>query len=380
MEVTFDPKVLKQIAGIYSKIISPNDIPVWRQYIYIKAEDGDDFASFVASNEFLYVVTCIPILNMKSSGEVNIPASEFTRAVFHHSGNITLKKSKSKLQITSSRTSKKNRLAMPEIDYMLADPPENTAGGIQMPVDGFWEAIQHVSFSASNSTEKAILQGVNISVKNESISTVATDGTQLASVNNVPIDISSGVEFELLLHKIAISNFSKWFEVCGDTVTLFEDDGYAYMFAHNGAGWVRFSPVVGKYPQWQPLISVSTSASRWIINPQDLIAELAFVQDQIQGISIVRLHINATDKNSMSISNADKTYGDHQTTYSLQPVSVEDDLLVYLNSRVLISHLSALSNFDEIEIIYNGQLKPLLLRPVGSSTIMHIVVAQNIQE
>lgn len=206
MEITFNLKSLKQSLNFLQKAIpSKPQLPILSS---ILLETQDNTVILSATDLFLGIQSKLPA-KVSEQGKIAIPGEIFRQFIHSLENNdeVTLKVMDNQLQITSGKN--KTKLALQSAqDY--PEFPDIQGDELTLSTQALEKIEKYVAFVASLDQTRPILTSILFLIKNQLLTTVATDGFRLAVLSqNCDINLDNQDSKQFLLPAKALSEIVK---------------------------------------------------------------------------------------------------------------------------------------------------------------------------
>jgi DNA polymerase-3 subunit beta len=261
-----------------------------------------------------------------------------------------------------------SKLAIQNTEEFPALPHVEQAHEVQLPSKTLSTAIEHVSFCASNSTIKPELSSVYIHPDGSTLITAATDSFRLAE-KKVPLQKAVSAE-PFLIPIRSIPDVVKFLESAPEYITLHINNHQLSVTTETAYLTLRL--VSGTFPDYTQII------------PKEYITEITTLRFDIERIlrraAVFTDQFNQTTldikpkKKKCSIYTQHTTVG--ETTDELTITGTGEDLTIRFNQRYLLDSLHSITT-DSILLQFGGQSQPAIVRPVGDTTYIYLVMPMN---
>ena len=231
-----------------------------------------------------------------------------------------------------------------------------------------FDALATVSFCASNSTIKPELSSVFFHLDGTTLITAATDSFRLAE-KRIPLKKSVSTE-PILIPIRSVPDLMKMLENAPDEVTLLSNDHQ--LSITTPSVYITLRLVAGTFPDYTQII------------PKEFVTEITTLRFDIERI-LRRAAVFADQFNQTTfhIKPKKKTCTIHtqhtaigETTDELHTTLHGEELRVSFNQRYLLDALHSIVS-DSILIQFSGQSQPAIIRPVGDTTYLYLVMPMN---
>ena len=208
------------------------------------------------------------------------------------------------------------------------------------------EAMLSVLFATSSEESKQILQAVNISVSNGTITFAATDGHRLAT---------TAIASEVVIEPISLGNSGlellSGFKFTDAPINIYRVDG-GIIFSHEGVLFL-VREIEGRYPDYQLLMPKDFKIGA-TVDRHELISAIELAQIAEDNTKVVKLNIDS----SLTVSSASEVA---KSSSTIEAETVGDPILFAMNSDYL---LDAVKQVDTNNIFFdiNTPLTPIVIQ------------------
>ncbi len=221
-------------------------------------------------------------------------------------------------------------------------------------------AVNQVAKAASKDDKRPVLQGVNISLTEDSLNMVATDSYRLA-VREVKGMSRSGESKEMIIPARALQEIPKWASK-GGKIGIFEGEGQVRFETGNTVMMVR--EIEGKFPNWSQLIPTQHTI-KVKVKKNDIIGA-------IKRTSLVGTAVKMETKGDtilMKSEMADVGSAEEE----LEAECEGEEIKIVFNSEFLLDGISNVGE-EEIWILMNEPEKPALIRGVDMDDYRYVIM------
>ena len=263
---------------------------------------------------------------------------------------------------------------LPEVDFPAPPEVPSTGSTLTIPARAMVDLIAHAAFSVSTDESRPHLNSTLVEFDGETVRMVSTDGHRLTKAEVTSAGSSS--KATLLVPLKAVQELRR---VCDD---LLSDHGAEATLTITTAGSTAFF-TAGSLVFSVKLIEAQFPPYSQVIPKQstrNVRASRAALADALRAVSIaasektggVRLLLGEGVVRIASESpGVGEGFDELPVDYTGTPVQVG------LNGKYLLDVLAALSE-DEISIDLNGELDPIVVKPVGDRSFLAVVMPMRI--
>lgn len=227
----------------------------------------------------------------------------------------------------------------------------------------FAKTLRKVGYAVSTDTSRMVLNGILLSVKENSITTVATDGRRLTLVEKILETADSHADCDVVLPTKVVNELQKLLVNEGD-LTIKLADSYATFIIDNTV--LTSKLLEGKYPNYRQVIPASFTNSVTLPREEfsNVLNRVSIVADS-SGSSIK--FVLEEDLCTLSASSAEigEAKEPFQLSYQGEPVTIS------FNPGYLKDPLRSL-DCDEITIRFNDEFKPVVV--LGDEGFLYVIM------
>lgn len=229
-------------------------------------------------------------------------------------------------------------------------------------------AITQVSLFASNSVIKPELSSVYVHFDGGVLVTVATDSFRLAE-KRIPLQTPVSAD-PFLIPIRSVPDLLKILERTHDTITISLTEHQLSVDTPNAYITMRLTS--GTFPDYTQIIPKTfiTEATLLTADFDKVLRRAAVFTDQFNQTT---LSLNPKKK-QFSIHTQHATVG--ETTDSISAALSGDELTIKFNQRYLLDALHSIYT-DSISLQFAGQSNAAIIRPVGDTTFLYLVMPMN---
>jgi len=333
----------------------------------ILLEVSGDRLSLTATNLEVGVTYSVPVKNT-TDGTVAVAGSVLAQVVgsLSSGAEVSLKVDEGGLVVESVGGS--SRIAAQDTEEFPALPQVDGGEEITLPAKLLKDAITSVSYCASTSTIKPELSSVFIHPNNSELIATATDSFRLAE-KRVPLKDSVQSDPFLVPAK-STHELVKVLEQAKDTVTLLVGEHQLSLMLPGVYMTLRL--VNGTFPDYTQIIpkEFATEATLLAADLDRTLKKAAIFSDQFNQTTL-----SVEPKNKVfTVHTEHQSVG--ETTDSLSAALEGEELTIRFNQRYLMDALHSISA-DSVTVQFAGQSHPAVVRPVGDTTFLYLVMPMN---
>lgn len=327
----------------------------------------DDTLTVTATNLEVGVAYKVPVRSGEN-GTVAVAGSVLVQVIttLPNGSQVTFSAKQGYLTIESAGTISK--IAIQHGDEFPILPKVENAYEVTIPSHTLHTALTSVSFCASNSTIKPELSSVFIHPDGGVLIAAATDSFRLAE-KRIPLKKSVTAE-PFLIPIRSISDLLKFLDSAPEDIVLHINNHQLSITTPDA--YVTLRLVSGTFPDYTQIIPKEyvTEVTALCFDIERILRRAAVFADQFNQTT---LDIKPKKK-KCSIHTQHATVG--ETTDELQVNSTGEDILIKFNQRYLLDALHSITS-DSVIIQFAGQSQPAVVRPVGDTTYLYLVMPMN---
>lgn len=279
---------------------------------------------------------------------------------------ISFQKQEGYLHIVSSEGSSK--IALQDTEDFPTLPEVSDATSISISSKKLHEAITKVVYCASTSTIKPELSSVYVHLDGSTLVTAATDSFRLAE-QRIPLKKSVEAESFLIPGK-STSNLLRFLEKSTNDVSLkinnhqlSIEDEYTY---------ITLRLTAGTFPDYTQIIPKEfiTEATVLVYDFDRILKKATAFSDQYNQTTLSVL----PSKKKFTVHTKNNTIGEN--TDSVTAAMSGEDLVINFNQKYLIDSIRSIQA-DSITIQFSGQSQPAVVRPIGDTGFLYLVMPMN---
>jgi DNA polymerase-3 subunit beta len=233
---------------------------------------------------------------------------------------------------------------------------------ISMPQKTIKEMLKKTSFAISTDESRYVLNGVFVSLKDQKMTVVATDGRRLAKVEDEEVDISEKSQGEFIVPAKAVNELNRLLQEKGDLEIKFSENQAAFKLKDDKENDKGFSILIitklieGNYPNYRQVIPVETKERVPLAREEFLHALRRAEIMTSEKFNSVRLTFS---KNNLAITANSPEVGEARESLAVNYKGKE--IAIAFNAKYLIEPLNALTEgeifFELIDELSPGVLK-----------------------
>jgi len=369
MKLKIKKNILLENLNYVSRALSNrNIIPILNGILFELTSEG---LSLTSTDNDLTIKTFIEkkdILQIENEGKIVILGKYLLDIIRKlPSDDIVIEEIDGGKAIISTETSKYNLNCFEVSDFPNIKIEENDRP-IKLSVDGFKDLINQTVFATSNQESRPLLTGVNIKLVGNLLESVATDSYRLAK-KSIKLNITFDENINIVIPARNIMELVKILEIDEDEITMFCFNNKV-LFKYKNLLF-QSSLLNGTYPNTDTLIPTDYEIV--------LKVDCSKFYDAIDRASILSA---IKDKNIIQIETKDNNLV--ITSSSPEVGKVEEVMLVNIikgknirisfSSKYMLEALKSFKNPEEIMIMLNGEIKPIILKESENSDLTQLIL------
>jgi len=369
MKLKIKKNILLENLNYVSRALSNrNIIPILNGILFELTSEG---LSLTSTDNDLTIKTFIEkkdILQIENEGKIVILGKYLLDIIRKlPSDDIVIEEIDGGKAIISTETSKYNLNCFEVSDFPNIKIEENDRP-IKLSVEGFKDLINQTVFATSNQESRPLLTGVNIKLVGNLLESVATDSYRLAK-KSIKLNITFDENINIVIPARNIMELVKILEIDEDEITMFCFNNKV-LFKYKNLLF-QSSLLNGTYPNTDTLIPTDYEIV--------LKVDCSKFYDAIDRASILSA---IKDKNIIQIETKDNNLV--ITSSSPEVGKVEEVMLVNIikgknirisfSSKYMLEALKSFKNPEEIMIMLNGEIKPIILKESENSDLTQLIL------
>jgi DNA polymerase-3 subunit beta len=366
MEFTIEREELLQGLYLTQGIVERRaTIPI---LAHVLLETSDDGITIAATDQEVGVRRACDA-KVKKKGSVTTGARKLYEIVREcPEGAITLRSLENNWIGISSGKSKFKIVGLDPREFPAMPTPvhDKKSKAAEVPGALFQEMIQRTIFAVSTDETRLNLSGVCIERPEAGrLRMIATDGHRLSMVSRPVEGITSATG--VIIPRKGVAEIAKVLETSQDPVKLSLDGGVA----HAAQGRVELSMrlVEGEFPDYNQVVP-QKSERRLSLKAMDLLAALRRVSvvssERTRGVKL------DLDGGRLEVSSMNPDLGEASEELSVEYDS--EPFKIGFNAKYIIDALAVIPPEAEIEIGFNDEVSPGVLRCVGDKDYLYVVM------
>lgn len=232
------------------------------------------------------------------------------------------------------------------------------------------QIVKQTAFACSTSEERIILTSVNLTLKDDNLTVIATDSFRLARrVTKISSDFSNKIQINIPCK--SLEEFSKILNEYDDDVRVYLSNNQVLFKVKNLSFMSRL--VEGTYPDTSNLIPLDFLLSIKV-NREELISVVnrASLFIDSENISFVKFSLS---KNSDQIEISSNSTEIGRVVESLKPIEVSEqqDFQIAFSTKYLMDALKAFET-KEIVMYFRGEIRPAIITSEANTELKQLLI------
>lgn len=356
---------LEEVLSKANKIAGKNiTLPVLAG-LYLDARQNS--LSIKATNLDLGISITLPV-KVIEPGIVVVPAQVISLFISSLSKdrNITINTKNQVLEIKTSNT-KTSIKTLPSEDFPVI-PEIDEDRAFSMPVRDLIFGIKSVLYAAAVGSIKPELSSISITYEGEFLVFAATDSFRLAEKK---IKVKKIPHFkQILIPQKNAMEIVKIFDKGDEEVSISMEEHQIALRVQNI--YLTSRIIEGVFPDYRQIIPKEIT-SKTVLLKQDLINSLktSLIFSDIFNQLTLKLSPKAK---SFEIESKNTTIG--ESVHTVESVLEGDDISINVNYRYFTDCFQSIMT-DSVSLSFSGQAKPIIIRGVGDTSFLYLVMPMN---
>jgi len=361
--------------SIVSRAVSPRStLPVLGN-VLVATDEGRLRLS--ATNLDL-TITCWIGAKIEEEGSTTVPARTFTELINTLADKQVDMSLNVRTQTLNVRCGASNtNLKCIDSQEFPPLPVPDLESGIQLNVADLKEMIQQVAFAASSDDARPILNGVQVSVKDNVITLSAADGFRL-SIRRAELSSSVPGSINVVIPARALVELARISSDGDQVITMIMPPGRSQVIFHMKDAELVSQLIEGAYPDLEQLIPRSYK-TRAVLSTSSFLK--ACKQAEIfarEGSHIARVNIMDSAEltpGQVEISGQSEETGNNQTVIDATIEGLPQ--LIAFNVRFLREVLDVVKT-PNVAIETTSDTSPGVIKPVGEENFLHVIMPMHL--
>ena len=320
-----------------------------------------------ATNLDLGISISVPV-KVSEPGIAVVPARVITSFISSLSNdrNITLNSKEQTLEVKTKGT-KTTIKTLPSEDFPII-PEISNDNAFSLPARDLVFGLRSVIYAAATGSIKPELSSVSITHEGEFLVFAATDSFRLAEKK---IKIKKVPHFKnILIPQKNALEIIKIFDRGEEEISLSIEE---HQVALRSGGVYLVSRIIeGNFPDYRQIIPKDATSTAALLK-QDLINSLKTSLIFSDAFNQLTIKVSPKDKH-FEIESKNSMVG--ESVQSVEAVLEGEDISINVNHRYFTDCFQSLST-DSLSLSFKGQAKPIVIRGVGDSSFLYLVMPMN---
>ncbi|MBT2648620.1 DNA polymerase III subunit beta [Bacillus sp. ISL-34] len=338
----------------------------------IKIVANSDCLSLLGSNSDIVIEKTIPLtidgvkeLEVYKKGTVVLSAKYLSEIVKKLPEVIHLKLNENQSVTIKSNEIVTNLNGLQSGEYPNL-PQIDGAGYFNIPSVELLEIIKQTVFAVSKSEARPALTGVNLSIRENRLSCVATNSHRLA-LRELPLE--SMVNGSFIVPSKSLNQLTKLINDESGIIHIFITKSYIVFKSNNISLFSRL--IEGNYPNASGLLpkdfkTIITLDTKTLLRGID--RACLFASEWRNN----NVHLEILDNSELRISSNSSELGKIEETQSIKAIRGEAGLSISLDGSFLLDALKAIKEKD-VKLSFGGPMRPVLIEPSGNSSYRQLI-------
>lgn len=334
----------------------------------IKVEVKEKELVFVGCDGELMIKKVIPVhkggFESIETGACVLPADFFQDLVKKMPGPVHMKKVNGRIVMESGEV--KASLSALSTEEYLSLPDVEEDGSISMNSMDLVELVRQTLFAAAKEESRPVLTGIHLEFSGNHVQAIATDAHRLAFVKKT---LNGGKDHSFTAPMKALRELMKLFKNTKECLKIHITD-QLFKIESNEVSLIS-KLIDGAFPDMAALLSKS-SKTEVVIDKKRLMYSVDRAGLFAKDAKNHQIKLRLTEEKTLNISSFSPQVGMIEENIPLIRASEEDTMNVWIDSVFLLEALRATKG-DDIQLFYNGNMSPLILRSRGIDEQVHVI-------
>lgn len=255
-------------------------------------------------------------------------------------------------------------------------PDLDETSSAQLPQSSLKSAIRQVAVAAASSQEesRAVMTGIHVTLKDGTLTLVATDGRRLACAKkNVEVPLVGEESLSVVVPARALIELSRLIDSDGDVALKVGRNQVFFKFDHYS---LHCRLLEGRFPDYTKVVPTQFLRSCRIGREEFIqgLKRMLVVAQEKRSPSLIRLKFE-TDTVELSANTPDLGSGDER----LPAIFDGDPLTIGFNGKYLVDGLGVL-DCEEIQFDLQEETKSAVIRPLGDISYDYVVMPVKLRD
>ena len=255
-------------------------------------------------------------------------------------------------------------------------PIPDLSDGVKLKVADFKEMIQQVAFAASSDDARPVLQGVMLTMENDTVTMAATDGFRI-SVRKALLPSPVSLKTSAIIPARALNELARIAQDGSQEIAMIIQPARGQVLFHMKDAELISQLIEGNFPPYDVIIphnfktnsTVSTAAFLKACRQAEIIAR--------DGNNVVRLNIlpGSTTPGQIEISAQSEETGSSEIVVD---ANVEGQGMVIAFNVLYLREVLDVINSASVSLDTNANNTPGLIKPVGDDGFLHVIMPMHL--
>jgi DNA polymerase-3 subunit beta len=255
-------------------------------------------------------------------------------------------------------------------------PVPDLSEGLNLKVADFKEMIQQVAFAASNDDARPVLQGVMLTMENDTVTMAATDGFRI-SVRKAILPQPVAQKMSAIIPARALNELARIAQDGNQMMTMIIQPTRGQVLFHMKDAELISQLIEGNFPPYDVIIphnfktnsTISTAALLKACRQAEIIAR--------DGNNVIRLNIlpGSTTPGQIEISAQSEETGSSEIVVD---ANVDGQGLVIAFNVLFLREVLDVIKTSSVSLETNANNTPGLLRPTGDDSFLHVIMPMHL--
>lgn len=356
---------IKEAISRVQKVSAKNlSLPILENVLLSAKENSLTFRS---TNLHIGVEVTIPV-KIAIEGEIAIRLDVFS-SIINSLGaehKVLLETNENTLHISTSSSEMDIKL-FPHLDFPTLPRVEDGVS-INVSMETFIDGVRSVMYAASMSEIKPEISSVYVYTENNELVFVATDSFRLAEKRIV---VEGVADFPGVI--IPIKNIQECIKVFSGVTDVVKMSIGRNQLSINSEDIYFTSRIIdGNYPDYKQIIP-QESKTQAVVLKSDLVQSLRLVSVFADSFNQILVKTDI-EKGLLDIHTRNTDIGENNTTVAAALTG--EGIEMYLNHKYMSDSFMSISQ-DSISFSFTEKNRPCVLRPVGDSSFLYLIMPMN---
>jgi DNA polymerase-3 subunit beta len=330
-------------------------------------------------------INCWVDAEIGEEGSVTLPAklmTEFVNTLPQGTVELTLQEESHTVHVKGGRSSATIRGMDPE-EFPLPASVEEDTTSIRIGANLLKEVIGQVAFAASSDISRPVLTGVLLQASEEKITFAAADSFRLA-VRGVPLALSSPPKGQILVPARTMGELARILPEEGEVQILVTANRSQILF-HTEHIDLLSRLIEGTFPNYEHIIPREHTTCA-VMNTQEFASAMKsaslFARDDANRTYLTLRRGTGEDaeaaQGSLLIEARAEDVGGGEVPISAQVSGETPELRIVFSAHYIVQVLAALDT-PEIALELAGESKPGVIRPIGATDFIYVLMPMSKQ-